>query len=226
MNRQKQPYKLASTKSVTTRGRRHILVDSPYREESERVAYFLLGKLSTSFAEMEQELQYLLSYLVMRDTFIGNYLIEKNTLEINLTLLEKANEFEEFEPERVLQLIDLIREVKGHRNTLIHGNWYVSPGLNEEDISVSVTTNKIKYETDKNKEHKSWHNVTDQDYTIQTLKDLIDKVKSINTSLEETLSRLRAYHNDPDKLQEEVDKANLKIKNDKIIKEMQNRNEK
>ncbi len=180
MNKKKQIIKLSSKETVTVGKFKHVDVDSELKEKCEREAFYLLGKLSTQFAELEELVQEFICFLVLNENVVGQYLLEKNTLDSNLKLLEKLNEYYEFQPEIIHATIQEIYTIKQIRNNLIHGTWFIHPDNFKEKIIINVRSCKIEVISDLAKKHKSWTNITEKNYNILEVEEFIKIVTSIN----------------------------------------------
>jgi hypothetical protein len=160
-------------------------------EEVLRDGYGKLGELSTSFAELEEEFHELISKLISEDWVISSYLIDRNTLEKNIQLLSKINEYLEFEQVKVEGIIKSINAIKEKRNELIHGVWAIRIVKNDNTPLVIVSSHRMaRYDTIF-KSKKSWASRTLKSYTFEEISVTINSIKGIIGNLRE-LSELKS----------------------------------
>lgn len=112
---------------------------SPASEEEKAKAYAYLGILATTFAMLESRLMSLIASME-GISLVGFAMIENNSLEKNLQLLETINKMRLLEPEKLKAFIAEVKRIKNHRNNLIHGDWQIF--RNEEDKPVIAVRNK------------------------------------------------------------------------------------
>lgn len=146
-------------------------------------AYIKLGQLSTLFAEMEEEVHEIVSGLISEDWIISSYLIDRNFLEKNLQLLEKLNEYKEFEVDKVNEVVRLIYAVKDKRNELIHGVWSVRIIKSDNSPVVFVASHRMMRPDSIIKGKKGWASRTYKSYSFDEITKTIEEIKAITVKL-------------------------------------------
>lgn len=154
-------------------------------EDVLREAYYKLGQLSTSFAEMEEGVHGIISGLISDDEIIASYLIDKNGLDQNLQLLRKINEYKEFEVAKVKNVVDAIENVKGKRNELIHGVWSVRIIKSDNTPMIFVGSYKMVRIDTVIKGKKGWASKTFKAYKFNEISETIETIKLVIENLKE-----------------------------------------
>ena len=128
---------------IVVSGQTPLLPTAEASEEQKREAYYYFGVLSASFAELESRVQFLLGTMCHFQGIIEYYLIEENSLDRNMQLLNKINQALRFAPEKIKKLSDEVRLVRQVRNDMIHGRWeiFLNEGLTPV---IAVWESKIK----------------------------------------------------------------------------------
>lgn len=160
-------------------------------EEVLKEAYHKLGQLSTLFAEMEEEVHEIVSGLISEDWIISSYLIDRNFLEKNLQLLEKLNEYKEFEVDKVKEVVRSIYAVKEKRNELIHGVWSVRIIKSDSSPVIFVGSHRMMRPDTIIKGKKGWASRTYKSYSFTEISKTIGEIKAIIVNLKELTENLK-----------------------------------
>ena len=106
--------------------------------------YYYLGLMSTKFAKIEYNILTILGLLIIEDFVLSGTLLERNTLERNIELLKKVNQYRMFKTSLVSQMLAKLGSVKKNRNLFIHGIWS-EPYIEENDLMISCSERKIQH---------------------------------------------------------------------------------
>jgi hypothetical protein len=161
------------------------------QHELEQSVYFHLGILSTQFANIEEAIHDLIVDMSDGDDIYTIHLIEKNTLERNLQLLELLNKYRKYKPDEMTTLISSIRKVKTMRNHLIHGKWD-KPLSTGNDVSITVSQSKVeefKFETLPG-QPSGYSHKTSHPYYLSELISAIKEIGKITVALKKLLDPL------------------------------------
>lgn len=145
--------------------------------------YFNLGLLATEFSKMEERVRWILVVLISpHEPTTALYAIEKNAFAINLELIKKVNELKNFYREQIGQLVEQMKELTTTRNQFIHGVWD-DPKVKDGEMYIEVSEGKVKKEEDD--EGTNWYPTTKRTFTLLQIKDRIEKIRKINTDLQQ-----------------------------------------
>jgi len=152
-------------------------------EKEKEKAYCYLGVLATSFAQLESQIMALIA--TMEGLFLTGYaLIENNSLEKNLQLLETINKFRNLKPKEVKDFIAAVRKLKNDRNSLIHGTWQIFRNETNRPI-IAVSNNKTNISTENS---QVWLKSTSQKiFSFEEMEVLIKTTKQLITQINELL---------------------------------------
>lgn len=115
----------------------------PATDEIKRDAYYLLGRLSTLFAELEEGIYRINSLLITNDFVMAGFLLDQNNLETSLQLLDNLYQYKEFEKTLIKEIIDNIAALKPERNNLIHGTWVIRISKKDNAPIITVRSHKL-----------------------------------------------------------------------------------